>query len=72
MLRKFGIQIRAVLGGRGKNLRGIYVLVIKISKAINVKIGGLGCIDFSEGLYAYVGSSTKQFGAKGKEASNKK
>jgi len=40
-----------------KRLKGIYVLVIQINKAIQTKIGALGELSFTEGLYAYVGSA---------------
>jgi Uri superfamily endonuclease len=38
-------------------LKGIYVLIVKINKTINVNIGALGLLNFPEGLYAYVGSA---------------
>jgi Uri superfamily endonuclease len=38
-------------------LKGIYVLIIQVDKKINVNIGALGKIAFTEGLYAYVGSA---------------
>ena len=37
--------------------KGIYVLIISVSKNINVNIGTLGKILFGKGLYAYVGSA---------------
>ena len=40
-----------------KGLEGIYVLIIYISKDINVDIGALGRIFFTMGLYSYVGSA---------------
>lgn len=40
-----------------KHLKGIYVLFIRIDKAIRIKIGALGEIDFDKGLYAYIGSA---------------
>ena len=38
-------------------MKGIYVLIIKISQPINPKIGALGTTSFQAGLYAYVGSA---------------
>ena len=40
-----------------KLLKGIYVLIIQIDKAIKPQIGALGELIFHEGLYAYVGSA---------------
>jgi len=37
--------------------KGIYVLVLSVSKDINVNVGALGCVNFEKGLYAYVGSA---------------
>jgi len=38
-------------------VKGIYVLIIKVSKPISPKVGALGKISFPTGLYAYVGSA---------------
>jgi Uri superfamily endonuclease len=38
-------------------LQGIYVLIIQVTKDINLNIGALGKIAFTKGLYAYVGSA---------------
>jgi len=38
-------------------VRGVYVLVVSVSKNISVNVGALDCIDFEKGLYAYVGSA---------------
>ena len=38
-------------------MRGIYVLIIKVGKDIEVSVGALGRIAFTTGVYAYVGSS---------------
>ena len=38
-------------------MKGIYVLIIKVSKPACPKIGALGIISFPAGLYAYVGSA---------------
>ena len=38
-------------------MKGIYVLVIDVSKDIQEKIGCLGNIKFPKGTYAYVGSA---------------
>jgi len=40
-------------------MRGVYVLVLSLSRNVVVKIGALGNIRFSKGLYAYVGSAQK-------------
>jgi Uri superfamily endonuclease len=40
-----------------KRLKGVYVLIIRINQAIQLKIGALGELAFAEGLYAYVGSA---------------
>jgi Uri superfamily endonuclease len=39
--------------------KGVYVLVISVSKDINVNVGALGTVNFERGLYAYVGSAQK-------------
>jgi len=36
---------------------GSYILLMRISKNIQVKIGALGKIPFCKGLYAYIGSA---------------
>jgi len=38
-------------------VKGIYVLIIKITQPISTKIGALGITSFPVGLYAYVGSA---------------
>ena len=38
-------------------LKGIYVLIIHVSKDTEVNVGALGRITFTKGLYAYVGST---------------
>lgn len=38
-------------------MKGVYVLLIEISKAIQEKTGRLGKIKFAKGTYAYVGSA---------------
>jgi Uri superfamily endonuclease len=38
-------------------VKGIYVLIIKVSKPICLTVGALGEISFPAGLYAYVGSA---------------
>jgi len=40
-----------------KPLKGIYVLIIRVSKDINVNVGALGRKTFAKGFYAYVGSA---------------
>jgi Uri superfamily endonuclease len=38
-------------------MKGIYVLVIKVTTLINLKVGALGKLVFPDGMYAYVGSA---------------
>jgi Uri superfamily endonuclease len=38
-------------------VKGIYVLIIRVNKDVNVNIGALGRKTFAKGLYAYVGSA---------------
>ena len=38
-------------------MKGVYVLVIRVHRKIRIKVGALGELDFSAGLYAYVGSA---------------
>ncbi len=38
-------------------MKGIYILLIKIDKNIEVEIGSLGKINFDKGIYAYIGSA---------------
>jgi Uri superfamily endonuclease len=40
-------------------LKGVYVLIINVTKDIKVTIGALGKIEFKKGMYAYVGSAQK-------------
>lgn len=40
-------------------MKGVYVLVISVSKDIQIDVGSLGSINFAKGLYAYVGSAQK-------------
>jgi len=37
--------------------KGIYILVVSVSKDINVNVGTLGNVNFEKGMYAYVGSA---------------
>jgi Uri superfamily endonuclease len=37
--------------------KGIYILVVSVSKDINVNVGALGSVNFEKGVYAYVGSA---------------
>lgn len=41
----------------GKKLKGIYVLIIQLETAVQIRVGALGTITFSAGTYAYVGSA---------------
>ncbi|RLG13504.1 MAG: GIY-YIG nuclease family protein [Candidatus Nanohalarchaeota archaeon] len=38
-------------------MKGIYILIIALSKNAKIRIGALGEIDFAKGTYAYVGSA---------------
>ena len=38
-----------------------YILFIKISRNIKLKVGSLGIIKFRKGIYAYVGSAKKNW-----------
>ena len=38
-------------------MKGVYVLIILVGKAIRVNVGALGSIFFERGLYAYAGSA---------------
>lgn len=40
-------------------MKGVYVLIIQIDKAVSESIGALGEVAFRQGLYAYVGSAQK-------------
>jgi len=43
-------------------VKGVYVLVISVSKDISVNVGALGAVNFEKGLYAYVGSAQNSLG----------
>lgn len=38
-------------------MKGIYVLIVSVSKGISVSVGALGIVRFEKGLYGYVGSA---------------
>ena len=38
-------------------MKGIYVLVVELSKDVSISVGKLGTFHFDKGLYAYVGSA---------------
>jgi Uri superfamily endonuclease len=38
-------------------LKGVYVLIIQVSKDTDVNVGAIGRLTFKKGLYAYVGSA---------------
>lgn len=38
-------------------MKGIYILLIKIDKNIEIEIGSLGKINFDKGIYSYIGSA---------------
>lgn len=42
---------------RMRTVKGIYVLVISVSKKVAIKVGALENVTFKNGLYAYVGSA---------------
>lgn len=37
--------------------KGVYVLVLKLKRSMQIKVGKLGVIDFEGGCYIYVGSA---------------
>ncbi len=41
----------------GKQLKGIYVLIIQLDAEVKIRVGALGTIAFLAGTYAYVGSA---------------
>lgn len=38
-------------------MKGSYILLLKVDKNVNLKIGSLGTVKFRKGVYAYVGSA---------------
>ena len=42
-------------------MNAIYVLIIYLDKALEIKIGAIGKLAFDKGLYAYVGSAQSKF-----------
>ena len=40
-----------------ETVKGIYALIIRLDRDVNVKVGALGEIGFLKGLYVYVGSA---------------
>ena len=38
-------------------MKGVYILVISVSKDVTVKVAALGDVNFEKGSYAYVGSA---------------
>ena len=40
-----------------ESCRGVYVLIIRVSEDVAVRVGALGELAFTKGLYAYVGSA---------------
>jgi len=51
--------MKIVVRGRRAAVKGVYVLVILVSKNISVKVGGLKGFTLNSGFYAYVGSAQK-------------
>ncbi|MBR9705166.1 DUF123 domain-containing protein [Candidatus Pacearchaeota archaeon] len=52
-------------------MKGIYILIIKIKKPINIKVGKLGIINFKKSLYVYIGSSQNNLEKRIKRHQNK-
>lgn len=44
-------------------MKGSYLLLIKLTKSIKLKIGARGVIEFSPGYYVYIGSAMGQIGS---------
>jgi Uri superfamily endonuclease len=42
-------------------MKGIYVLIVSVSKDFSVNVGALGTVRFGRGLYGYVGSAQNGF-----------
>ncbi len=40
-------------------MKGIYILIIQVNKAINLNVGAIGNLTFSKSWYIYVGSAQK-------------
>jgi Uri superfamily endonuclease len=40
-----------------ERIKGVYILLIKINREIQIKVGSLGMIKFEKGVYAYIGSA---------------
>lgn len=40
-----------------RNVKGSYVLIIKLDERKKIKVGSLGSIEFKPGYYAYIGSA---------------
>jgi Uri superfamily endonuclease len=38
-------------------MKGIYVLIVSVSKNVSIDVGALGTLRFEEGFYCYVGSA---------------
>ena len=38
-------------------MKGIYLLIIRVSKPVSVRVGALGVLHFPKGYYIYVGSA---------------
>jgi len=38
-------------------LKGVYILIIQLTTAAEIRVGALGTLHFAKGLYAYVGSA---------------
>ena len=38
-------------------MRGVYLLFLRVVKDFDIRVGGLGSINFERGLYVYVGSA---------------
>ena len=38
-------------------MKGIYILIVQLGRDVDITVGALGRLHFSQGLYAYVGSA---------------
>jgi len=48
---------KLILFSEVKQMKGSYVLLIKVNPMQNIRVGRLGIFDFKPGFYAYVGSA---------------
>lgn len=43
-------------------MKGVYLLIISITKPVQIQVGALGKTSFEKGIYAYVGSAQNNLG----------